>query len=96
MIYNKWFQAALDALNVEFPNEEAENITQLQQDFYSDVVTEAKFLLSILTGDVRHVYNGKCPDETNRSAQYDPGCPVCQMTQDLYARLADETLDSDE
>jgi len=96
MTYNKWFQAALDALNVEFPNEEAENIEYLQnQGFYEDDCTETEFLLSILTGDVRHTYNGYCPDEEDRDL-YDPCCPVCQMIQDLHARLVAETLYGDE
>lgn len=36
-------------------------------------------LTKIATGELRHVYNGECPDQVEGSKVRDPDCPACQV-----------------
>lgn len=36
-------------------------------------------LTKIATGELRHVYNGECPDQVEGPNVRDPDCPACQV-----------------
>lgn len=36
-------------------------------------------LTKIATGEVRHLYNGQCPDVIEGQTVRDPDCPACQI-----------------
>lgn len=36
-------------------------------------------LIKVATGQVRHLYNGECPDEVEGPNVRDPDCPACQV-----------------
>lgn len=36
-------------------------------------------LTKIATGEIRHVYNGECPDQIEGSKVRDTECPACQV-----------------
>ncbi len=36
-------------------------------------------LTAIATGELRHVYNGECPDQVEGSKVRDSDCPACQV-----------------
>lgn len=36
-------------------------------------------LTKIATGELRHVYNGECPDPVEGPKVRDPDCPACQV-----------------
>lgn len=42
-------------------------------------------LTKIATGELRHVYNGECPDEVEGSNVRDPDCPACQVLMAVSA-----------
>lgn len=36
-------------------------------------------LVKIATGELKHVYNGQCPDAVEGPLVRDPDCPACQV-----------------
>lgn len=48
--------------------------------------TERDRLLSILTGEVRHIYAGRCPDDLEGWDSRDPECPACKIMIDVEER----------
>lgn len=45
-------------------------------------------LTKIATGELRHIYNGECPDQVEGPNVRDPDCPACQV---LLAAIAIST-----
>lgn len=35
-------------------------------------------LIRVATGQIRHLYNGQCPDSALGSRRRDPDCPACR------------------
>lgn len=49
------------------------------RDVAAQLIKHIDDLTKIATGELRHVYNGGCPDEVEGPMARDPDCPACQV-----------------